>query len=342
MNHIVSFDSYALTFLLSNEKILSLPSKALVKMTYLDLKYWLADKIMPYAIIFANICLYLFPLVGLYWTMKVYSETSSIKPKDVETLPLIKNNKSIDIVERMFLDPNHLRNLIDKFIQLNIAPIEYNRLINEPFTGMYAFRLIFLDLIRRNIISINRYTVCINIESLYQLKPYEHKFIQILLTHMDFREDDIYRTISLVDFINHLVAQHSQISLASTKLIELLNYSSYNEYIKDEALIKDAKFLKSYFNKQNVIQDIKYNLNFLKTSYDILEHYNKYLAINSIDLYVLASSTPLSLDKITIDHFSVIEQEFIDLKRFYYEVAYILDVSAARNDDDAPSELIIS
>lgn len=42
-----------------------------------------------------------------------------------------------------------------------------------------------------------------------------------------------------------------------------------------------------------------------------------------------------------MDHFNIIKQEKIDLKKFYYEVGYILDISAARIDPDAAIELTL-
>lgn len=339
MNSIINFSVYINILLSKSKSVFNCLPKALSKGGFIGFKACLLDidyESNPVPRILIGI-LYVLVIAVFKW--------NNVKKQQMYGYynPLInsKSTKGPFDLQKALLDSDRFRNVIDKFTTLNISPAEYNRLIREPQTGMNIFRLVFLDLIRRNIIFINEHTLSINIDRVYLLKHYEHKFIQILLRHMNFRDEGIYQTISLVDFINHLVAQHGQVSLSSAELMELLNCDVSGELLKDEILEKDAKFLKNYYKKQHLIQDIKYDLNFLKTSYDILEHYSKYHNINPADLYALASATPISHDKISMDHFNIIKQEKIDLKKFYYEVGYILDISAARIDPDAAIELTL-
>ena len=315
--------------MLRYEKIFDIIPKLLENVAYLDLKFWASDLLTNIKILI----IYLFAII-LMFLIDQYNPMAQKRKNYLVEMPTLKPKKDPNKLERIFLDPTHLKKIVDKFTQLSISPAEYNRLIDEPFTGMNTFRLILLDFIRRNIILISKHTLCINIDRLDELKAYEHRFIQILLNNMSFREEGIYQTISLVDFINHLVAQHNQISLASNQLEKLIS-----GYTHDVAIRKNANSIKAYFRTQDLIQDLKSDLNFLETAHAILEYYAECHAINPVDLYALASITPLSHDKITIEHFNVAPHQTIDLSRFYYELGYILDISAARIDPSVAPEL---
>lgn len=321
MLYIRNFISCVFTLLATYEDIFDFLGNALNDVAFLDFKFWLSDlvTVIKYLLVFIILIPVLF-FIAYFDPLRPHRTYD-----DLGELDFFRPANKPDRLERIFLDDKRVRGIVEQFSMLNISPAEYNWLINEPLTGMNIFRLVLLDFIRRSIITVNTHTLLINMERMDELKDFERQVLHILLSHMNFSDQGIYQSISLVDFINHLAAKHNQIVLASNELKKMLMVCNRQPSVK-----KGANAIKAYILTKNVIQDIKYNYQFLTTAQAILDYYGKYQHINLMDLYAMASVTPLSDNNITIDEFNIIYQDRIDLNKFYYELAYILDISAAR------------
>lgn len=338
--HITCFISYIAASVIgcqkafNEEDIFNGLSHALHHVIFLDFKEWVLPVLSKLFIISLFLLPFLAPYLVHHWTLKMLSHLGH--PVDTSISYIPKFDREPVGIERVFLDQDRYRKIIDRFTQLGISPVEYHILIDQPLTSMNIFRLVFLDLIRRNIILINPSALLINTDRQDELKSYENHVIQILLTNMNFSNQGLCYSISLSGFIHSFRIKHHQITCASTELKTLVGYFTNKE---DHSIKKDALFLKHYFRKQYALQDLQYNINFLKTSYDIFEHYQKHHFINAADLYALASVTPVSHDEVPIETFSHGLSDTIELNKFFYETGYILDVSAAHMDNSASFKL---
>lgn len=75
-------------------------------------------------------------------------------------------------------DKSYVDELINKLKINDITPFEFSKLCNIQKISMNEFKLIFLDLLRRNIISISNEKIIINHEVQDSLKPFEQEFLK--------------------------------------------------------------------------------------------------------------------------------------------------------------------
>ena len=224
-------------------------------------------------------------------------------------------------------DPDQVKLSSDQLIQLSLTPVEYNRLLGEHFSPINAFRLIFLELIRKNVISTDKYAVHIDKAKLNDLKLYENLFIEVLLNNMSFTDSGQRKSIQLVTFASELTDHMNQIASEMERLNEQLKVSMdiLKQTLKEDKKYKEVKkaayILKAYFQQHDAF-------NFINT-YDILQHYQHNHSIDLMALYALASETPYTPIMTNTNQFSDAVKDVSDVDEFYDLIAHILDVSSA-------------
>ena len=228
-----------------------------------------------------------------------------------------KGKKISNHIKKIAKDPNKVKLIMDQFMQHDITPIEFNRILGESFTAMNAFRLILLDLIRRTIITIDKTSLHIDTTKLNMLKNYEQAFIDILISNMPFDTESQRKSILLTEFFNALALQHQQISRSMSPLRKMLKASQ-----KDKAIKEDAEILKTYtYLNSNAYSN---------STYDLFEYYERNQTIDLMALYHLASATPTTSERVSSKQFSTTPKRIFDIHGFYTELSDILDISAAR------------
>lgn len=212
---------------------------------------------------------------------------------------------------------NEVKSLLDKLMKLNISPIEYNRILGEPFIAMNAFRLIFLDLIRRGVISIDKISLYIDTTKFSMLKHYEREFIDILLNTLPFNTLSQEKSILLSTFMTNLTLKQKQISHLMNNLRKNLKVSQRNKVLKD-----NCDLLKAYFNHHRT---------YLNTSYNIFKYYERNSSIDLNELYYLASTTPITSKIPKSNDFLALNSISSNLyEAFYEDLSSFLDSFAAK------------
>lgn len=220
-------------------------------------------------------------------------------------------------------DPVKIKLIIDKFMQLDITPIEYNRILGEPFTQMNAFRLVFLELIRKAVISIDKDSLYIDVTKLDDLKEYEREFIQGLFSHMPFSSENEKRGILLADFFKDFTLSYKQLSRLMSTVRKMLKVSKEHKALKE-----DAAILRAYLIRNSKMYSL--------SIYDIFQYYKRNHTIGLEALYYLASHTPITHSKVSTRFFKDARNRVLDLDGFYREISYILDTFAAKYDQPKP------
>lgn len=227
------------------------------------------------------------------------------------------SNLASDQADRLASDSDRIKSILNRFMNLNITPIEYNLLLGEYYTGMNAFRLIFLDLIRKSIISIDDTSLYIDMTNTDYLKDYERKIIEILISNMPFITNYQTKSILLSKFFSNFTANYRQLSRLMGSLEKMLRVGPI-----DSSLREDATILRAYLNKHSVM--------YSHSTYDIFKSYDFNRTIDLLGLYYLASITPISHSKVDSQYFPLLNQHVSNSQGFYYEFAYILDATAPK------------
>ncbi len=225
-------------------------------------------------------------------------------------------------LEALAADVNKVNTIYNKFMQLNITPLEFSGLTDNFFVPMNAFRLIFLDLIRRNIISIDEVSLHIHAIKPGMLKDYEHKFIKILLDNLPFAVANEYlnfeKTVSLTLFFNFLNLHNVKILRSMNKMQEMLFMIRW----KNRSLRKEAIILRGYFKSQRG--------RYPDSTYGIFLSNNHNHGIDLMALYSLASVTPKTFHQINLIEARQIQVSALDSEAFYQNIGRALDAYAAR------------
>lgn len=236
---------------------------------------------------------------------------------NINTSAFSTSSLSSDQAERLANDPDKVKSILNRFMTLNVTPIEYNLFLGEHFTGMNAFRLIYLDLIRKSIISIDDSSLYIDMGTMNNLKDYERKLIEILVNNMPFNTNYQTKSILLSKFFSNFTANYRQLSRLMGSLEKMLKVAPI-----DGSLKEDAAILKAYLNKHSTV--------YSHSTYDIFKYYDFNRTIDLMVLYYLASSTPTRHSKVDSKYFPLLNQHVSNAQGFYYEFAYILDTSAPK------------
>ena len=222
----------------------------------------------------------------------------------------------------MASDTHKVQEIRDKFTRLNITPVEFNNLAGEPFILMNAFRLIFLDLIRRDIISIDPIAVYIHTDKISLLKDYEREFIKILLANMpvDTSGEDFenLKSISLSLFFNFLNLNIVRINESMKKIKVMLAQT----YWQNQSLKKEAIILKGYLKQQKG--------RYPDSTYGVFLLYQRTRSIDLMALYSLAAFNPKTYQKIDLQEASNVQIHSVDQEAFCRNIARALDTYAAR------------
>lgn len=169
-------------------------------------------------------------------------------------------------------DDEYVKSAVNKLINDSITPYEFSRLCGVYRVYFNEFKLIFLDLLRRDVLRIIEDKIYMNYNLIYDLKDYEIEVFDLLYESKKTDED--------ISFIS---------------MDDLLNIMKDNDKIIDVMCKCDSQRIESYRKENKKIIDVlkiyykKYALGY---SRDIEEVIKKYLSGNLIELenlYYMAS-----------------------------------------------------
>ena len=110
------------------------------------------------------------PLGAIVWILLIYWGIESLV-KRIITKRKVKN---------ILQDPERMQKILNKFQTTPVTPIEFHIILEKNFGKMNIFRLIFLELLRKNIVSISEKSIRMHLgEKNGRVKIFEKKFLEM-------------------------------------------------------------------------------------------------------------------------------------------------------------------
>ena len=215
---------------------------------------------------------------------------------------------------RLAKDETYVRNAVNKLINDAITPYEFSRLCGVYRVYFNEFKLVFLDLLRRDVFRISEDKIYMNHNLIYDLRDYEVKVFDLLYESKKTDEDRSFITMD-----------------------DLLNIMKDNDKIIDLMYKCDSQRIESYRKENKKIIDVlkiyykNYAVGYTRDLEEVIE---KYLSDNLIELenlYYMASVVDTTSVKEDSDY-EVSVWGYMNFHSFYY-----IDNSSSSNSSGCAS-----
>lgn len=218
----------------------------------------------------------------------------------LKSISRYKNNK-------LAKNQEYVEGIIKKLKMNNITPFEYSLINNVQKMPMNQFKLIFLELLRKNILEIKKDKIFIKYDMQNNLKSFECNFLRNIKR---FEKDEI----------GYITMEELSYMIMDPNIVAGITLEYNGDFIKKckKEIKKDIKVLNIFYNK--------YSYGYSNEMSEILDKYTKHNFIEIENLYYMAST-------ILITNSS--EEDYSSNNYYDYDSLYYMDYYSHRYIDNS-------